>query len=125
MLRFLFAAFLIAHGLVHVFLFRLSPSVDEAPFVASDSWALRFAHVGSQPMKLYATELSGGIATFLTIAGVFLIFHWSAWAVFAGIGAVGGLALKVLYFHKWLVVGMLIDIAILWLLVMQLPASLH
>ena len=82
MWRFIFIAFLIAHGLVHVAMWVFVPKPapgKEAPFDASHSWLL-----GNQ--RALAVTVAAATAVVLVVAGVGLWGHADWWRAVAVIG---------------------------------------
>lgn len=53
-----------------------------------------------------------------------MLADWSVWVPMAVSGAVAGLLLKGLFFNPWLIVGVLIDIGVLWASSAGWPPSL-
>ena len=114
------AVLLLAHGAIHVaFVAPRPPQVAGGPawpFDLGTSWLLRPVGVDTG-----LTPLLGLVLVVVTIAGLaaaaLTVLGWlpgSLWAPAAAIGAVGSLGLLLLFFHPWLVVGIAIDVALLW-----------
>jgi hypothetical protein len=97
MWRFIFIAFLIAHGLVHVamWIFVAKPAPGkEAPFDASYSWLL-----GNQ--RALAATVAAATAVVLVVAGFGLWTQADWWRVAAVIGLAASFVLMVVYFNPW------------------------
>jgi hypothetical protein len=97
MWRFLFVAFLVAHGLVHLAMWVLVPKPHpgkEAPFDPSHSWLL-----GNQ--KALASTVAFAVAAILIVAGIGLWAHADWWRVVAAVGLGISFALMVVYFTPW------------------------
>jgi hypothetical protein len=115
MWRFIFIAFLIAHGLVHIVMWVLVPKPapeKAAPFDASYSWLF-----GQQ--KALAATVAAATAVVLVIAGIGLWAHADWWRGAAVIGLAGSFLLMVAYFHPWFIpietVNAALIASILWL----------
>ncbi len=118
--RLLLAAFLLAHGLVHLMFFSPPPPATAGgpswPFALDRSWALTPLGVPADAMRVLGTALIA-----LTIAGFALaavvalgILPSSLWVPTIAIGAAASLALLVLFFQPWLILGVAIDAVLLW-----------
>ena len=118
--RLLFAAFLLAHGAIHAsFLAQRPPATATGPgwpFELSRSWVL--TPLGVQPET---TRLLGMALVAATIAAFGLAALATArfipadlWGPASAAGAVSSVALLVLFFHPWLVLGFAIDLGLLW-----------
>lgn len=96
MLRFGIAAFLIAHGVVHVFVWvmKAPPEVKQS-FDAFHSWILGDARGFATPVALATMGV-------LITAGGMLLFHSGIWRPVAVAGLVASLVLDVLFFNPWL-----------------------
>jgi lysylphosphatidylglycerol synthetase-like protein (DUF2156 family) len=113
MWRFLFIAFLIAHGGVHVAIWAPpKPKDKNVPFDPSHSWLL-----GSQ--RRLALILAFSAAALLVAAGIGLWAHAEWWRTVAVIGLAVSFGLMVLYFHPWFlfieVVNVGLILGLLWL----------
>ena len=97
MWRFIFIAFLIVHGLIHVGMWVVVPKPapgKEAPFDASFSWFL-----GTQ--KALAVSVAVATAAILIVAGIGLLVYADWWRVGAVIGLAASFLLMVVYFKPW------------------------
>lgn len=115
MWRFIFIAFLIAHGLVHVAMWVLVPKPapgKEAPFDSSHSWLL-----GNQ--RALAASVAVATAAILVVAGFGLWAHADWWRAAAVIGLTASFVLMVVYFSPWFIfieaVNAALIASILWL----------
>ena len=123
----LIAAFLIAHGAVHLAIW-LAPSPVEsqstAPFSPDHSALLTRTQVPRATAHLLAARLAGAAAIAYVAAGLAVALG-SGWtgALAAG-AAVIGLVLKLLYFNPWLSLGVLLDAAVLSAALLGLPITL-
>jgi hypothetical protein len=111
MWRFLFIAFLIAHGLVHLAIW-LPPFLPDAPFNPSRSWL-----IGEQ--RGLAVALAVLAAVLLVAAGVGLWMEEDWWRLSAPAGLAVSFLLMALYFHPWFIPIQLINagllVGLLWL----------
>jgi hypothetical protein len=111
MWRFLFIAFLIAHGAVHLAMWVPQPKVD-APFDAGRSWLL-----GNQ--RPLAMVLGIAIAAVLVAAGIGLWAHADWWRATAIVGLAGSLGIMILFFHPWYLpietINAALIVSLLWL----------
>jgi hypothetical protein len=122
MLKTILALFLIAHGLVHAGLAAApnpsDPDTKPGAFFTSSerSWLLPQLGMSSSAVKwigiiLVALATLGFVLTGLGIFGVSGLT--TIWRTVAVISAWGSLLLLILFWHTWLFVGVLIDVAIL------------
>jgi hypothetical protein len=114
------AAFLAAHALIHISFLTPAPPVTaggpEWPFQTSHSWLV--TRFGLDP------GIAHGLATVLvaTTIGLLLAAAGSTvgwlpatwWPSLVVLGAVSSLATLVVFFHPWLVLGVVIDLVLLW-----------
>jgi hypothetical protein len=113
MWQFLFIAFLIAHGVVHLVMWVPKPEAGkEAPFDASYSWLL-----GSQ--KGLAATVALATAAILIVAGFGLWAHTDWWRAAAVVGLAASFGLMVVYFTPWFLfiegVNAALFVSIVWL----------
>ena len=115
MIRVLFGAFIVAHGLLTAFIW-VSPANANAPFRASHSWLIGDARPLAVVIALVA-------AAGFVLAGIGLIIH-QAWWGFTGIGAGAvALVLMALFFNPWLLAGIAISAGILYAGMQALPQA--
>ena len=110
--------FLVAHGLVHgLFMVPRPPDAGASwPFDPSESWLLNRLEVQSNLAQaiaagLVAVTAVAFIVTALTVIGI-LPADWLR--PIAAASASVSLILLGIFFHPWLVIGIAIDVAILW-----------
>lgn len=113
----LLGLFLIAHAAIHTGFVVPRPATSGGPpwpFDPSHTW-LPIGLSAEGCRRLAAGMLAACLGAFVLagIAGVGLATH--LWAPLTLIGALASAALLVLFFHRWLVVGLLIDAAVAWL----------
>lgn len=118
--RLLLAGFLLAHGAIHAgFVSRRPPAKPGAPpwpFDLGRSWL--FSRLGAEPgvvraigLALVAATIGGyALAALATLA----ILPASAWGATVTVGSAASLGLLGVFFHRWLVAGIAIDILLLW-----------
>jgi hypothetical protein len=118
--------FLILHGLTHLGT-AVAPRPDGTRevlwgFFTTDSWLLK--GLGQRAMR------SVGIALFVlatvgfTLAGIAELVGWGLWRALAVLSAVDSLLLLVLFWHPYLIVGVVLNLAILvFLLWAQWPPA--
>jgi lysylphosphatidylglycerol synthetase-like protein (DUF2156 family) len=93
--RFLFIAFLIAHGLVHLVIWLMpKPPDQQAPFDPDHSWLF-----GEQ--KAVAVVLAVAAAALLVAGGLGLWADAGWWRSVAAIGLAASFGLMVVYFNPW------------------------
>lgn len=114
------AAFLVAHAAIHIGFISPRPPVTAGgpswPFDVSHSWLLgllRVDQASSQAlaMALIAITLGGMALAGLAAVGIVPAGLWPATVT---VGAIASIALLVLFFHPWLVLGVTIDVVLLW-----------
>ena len=114
----LFGLFLVAHGLVHgLFMVPRPPDAGASwPFDPSESWLLN--RLGVEPnlaraiaAGLVAVTAVAFIVTALAVIGI-LPADWLRPIAIASASV--SLILLGIFFHPWLVIGIAIDVAILW-----------
>ncbi|HRN17756.1 MAG: hypothetical protein WC972_12605 [Trueperaceae bacterium] len=120
MWRSLFALFLVAHGLIHAS--YLSPRPADAktwPFELGHSWLLAGGGGNLRVLGLILVVITavGFVLAGLGVLGV--PFLHGAWLVFGGVAAGASLLLLGLFWHPWLVLGMVISLGILFSILWQ------
>jgi hypothetical protein len=121
MTKLLVAAFLLAHGAIHVAFIGPRPPATAAgprwPFDLSHSWLLTPAGFDAEitrvlGLALTATTFGGFALAALAVVGVLPIGIWFP-TLFLGV--VASVTLLGLFFHPWLVLGLVLDLGLLWL----------
>lgn len=118
--RLLVAAFLVAHAAIHAGF--LSPRPAEVagaptwPFDLGRSWVLTPIGVQAEALRpvgmaLFVVTLGGFALGAVATLGLLPATVWSAAVM---VGAVASMALLVLFFQPWLVLGVVIDAVVLW-----------
>ncbi|HET8784335.1 MAG TPA: hypothetical protein VFM38_01780 [Candidatus Limnocylindrales bacterium] len=113
------AAFLFVHGAIHLSYLSPRPPATATgpawPFVLGRSWIL--SRFGVPPGRLRIMGLALSAVTFaaFTLAALAVIGVLPAglWLSAVAMGAGSSLALLVLFFHPWLVLGVAIDVLLL------------
>lgn len=106
MLRVLLIGFFIAHGLVHVAIWAPKYDPEKAPFDASHSWL-----IGDR--RTLAQVLAFSAAAILVVAGIGLWAHGGWWAPTAVVGLSVSTALLLLYFNRWYVFILAVNVALI------------
>ena len=113
-------ALLLAHAAIHgAYLGPRPPATaggPEWPFELTSSWLLGPLGVDAPVarligMVLVALTLAGFAAAALAVLG---FLPGSLWTAAVTVGALGSLGVLVLFFHPWLVIGIAIDVVLLW-----------
>jgi hypothetical protein len=122
MVRFVIGLVLIGHALVHAGYISPAPprTADgpEWPFVLSRSWLV--TNLGLSPEIVRALGIALVMLTLVTLLGaglasIGLVVPQAWWPQLAVSGAVASLAVLVLFFHPWLLLGVAIDLGLLYL----------
>jgi hypothetical protein len=120
LIRLALAGFLLAHAAIHVaFLAPAPPATANGPtwpFTTTDSWLL--GRLGIAPeaahlvaMALVVTTIAGFALAALSAVGLLPV---SLWLPAIAIGAASSIGLLIAFFHPWLVLGIGIDLVLLW-----------
>jgi hypothetical protein len=111
MWEYVFAAFLVIHGLVHLTVW-LAPATDDAPFRADHSWLLGS---GETPHRV-SVALAVSAAAVFVAAGTALLLGAAVWGPLAVTAAALGLTVALLYFNPWLLLDIGINAGLLYAL---------
>ncbi len=116
-MKILFGMFLVAHALMHASYLTPKPDDPKYPFYFDKSWSAGLlgsaaSWVGTSLVVL--TLLSFGLAAlgYVGVGGLA-----GAWKELATAGAVMSLTTLVVFWHPWLVLGIAIDLALIYALV--------
>jgi hypothetical protein len=118
-LKLFLAAFLFLHGALHVSYLAprppATPGGPDWPFTLERSWLLTASSVAPELTRMLGiTLVVVTLAAFTVAAAAMLgIIPGGLWPVGIALGAGSSLALLVLFFHPWLVIGVVIDLALL------------
>jgi hypothetical protein len=119
LLKVFLAVFLFLHGAMHISYLSprppATPGSPSWPFVLERSWVL--TPVGLSPdltRSLGLVLVIVIVAAFsVAAAGVLGIVPGDLWPASIAAGSIASLALLVLFFHPWLVLGVAIDVALM------------
>ena len=119
------ATFLAAHGLVHLAIWLLRPDPHHPPPFRPDHSAL-LLETGAPARLVHSTSvlLATTSAALYLLAAVLVAASAPGATAVAVAAAIGGLSLKVLFFHPWLSMGILLDALVLAAGVTAWPVSL-
>ena len=118
--KLLLAGFILFHASIHAsFVSPRPPAVAGAPawpFDLGRSWLLTPLGLGRRAARrvgigLLALTLAGLALSALVVVGLLPMGLWIPAMV---LGAIASLGLLVIFFHPWLVLGVAIDVALLW-----------
>jgi hypothetical protein len=118
--RLLLTAFLLAHALIHAGFISPAPRATAGgpawPFVLDRSWILSPLGLAPDIARVLGTAFVAlTIAGFAVAALVALgVLPAGLWTPSVAVGAVASMAVLVLFFHPWLVLGVAIDLGLLW-----------
>jgi hypothetical protein len=117
--RLLLAVFLLAHAAIHTGFIAPRPATGpQWPFELSRSWALNALGVDGEPARLIgkalvAATIGGfGLASLAALG----VMPAAIWPGAAAVGAIASISVLLLFFHPWLVLGVAIDLLLLWAL---------
>ncbi|GAA2121526.1 hypothetical protein [Nocardioides bigeumensis] len=121
----LVAVFLIAHGLVHTAIWLTRPDPEHpAPFEPDHSALLTVNGAPASLVHRTSVVLAVGSAVLYVIAGVLVAFDAPGRVEVAAAAAIVGLSLKLLFFHPWLSLGVILDALVLAAAVTGWPVGL-
>ena len=118
--RLLLIVFLLAHALIHAGFLAPRPRATAGgpawPFVLDRPWAGSRLGLGPDRARaLAATFVALTVAGFAVAALVVLgIAPGGLWAPSVAVGALASMAVLVVFFHPWLILGLAIDVGLLW-----------
>jgi hypothetical protein len=125
MTRIVLALFIVAHGLIHASYFSPRPAPESGgpawPFELARSWFLSPLGVPESVLRPLGVTLAIVAVVAFAMAGLAtlgLVLSVGAWQPLVVVGAVASLALLILFFHPWLVLGLAID-AVLMIAIWQ------
>ncbi len=126
MARVVVGLFLIAHGLIHLLYATPRPADDGSyPFVPESRWFPRALDLEVGTARAIARVLAILAVIGFVVTGIALLANAEVWEPLAVVASVISLALLLLFFHPWLLIGIAIDVAIiasvLWF---HVPATL-
>jgi hypothetical protein len=122
--KWLLAALLIGHGVVHVMFFVPTPAATEGgpewPFELTNAWPVTAAGLDVNLVRAAAVALIALLIGAFALAGlstVGLAVSASWWPALVAVGSVASIATLVLFFNPQLVLGLGIDGVLLWVVV--------
>jgi hypothetical protein len=123
-MKLLFAAFLAAHGLIHASYLTPAPprtaGAPEWPFEFARSWLVTSLQVDPSLARILGISLAGGSVILLVgaaLAAAGWILPSETWPALVVAGSVCSLATLALFFHPWLLLGIAIDLGLLWAII--------
>lgn len=125
LIKLLLAGFTLAHAGIHASFISPRPPVRDGapawPFELERSWLLTPMGLGSRALRalgigLLALTLAGFGVGALAVVG---ILPTGLWVPATALGSIASLSLLVIFFHRWLVLGVMIDLALLWAVLMR------
>ena len=130
-LKLALAGFLLAHAGIHAGFLSRPPATAGGPawpFELCRSWLLGPLGLSADVTRMLGLALFAATAGGLALAALAAIglLPEALWAPTATVGAVASIALLLVFFHPWLVLGVAIDLALLWavLIASWSPASM-
>jgi sterol desaturase/sphingolipid hydroxylase (fatty acid hydroxylase superfamily) len=120
LVRLLLAGFLLAHAAIHAgFISKRPPAKPGAPpwpFDLGRSWLLGRLGAPAGTVRVLGLALvAATIGSFALAALATLgLLPAGAWGATVAVGSIASLALLLVGFHPWLVVGVAIDLLLLW-----------
>ena len=118
--RLAIAGFLLAHAAIHIGFISPRPPVTAGgpawPFDVCHSWILGPLGLDETTSRALAIALIAVILGGFALAGIAAIGIAPAglWPAAVTIGGVASIAVLVLFFHPWLLLGIAIDVVLLW-----------
>ena len=123
----LVVGFLAVHGLLHLAVWLPKPAPEPGkppPFEPDHSAVLTEAHVEQTTVHRLAVWLAA-TAAFLYVVAAIAVAVGTSWAVpLAVLAGVVGLAIKLLFFHPWLLIGIGLDVLVLTSALVEWPVAL-
>lgn len=127
MTEFALVAFLALHGLLHAGIWLPQPASDPdrpPPFLPDHSGVLTVAAVRQEVAHRLAVGLAIATTAMYLLAATAVTLG-AEWAASVAVGAaVLGLVLKVVFFHPWLTLGLMLDLLVLSAALFEWPVAL-
>jgi hypothetical protein len=120
-LKLVVAAFLLGHAAVHASFLAPRPAATAGgpqwPFDLAHSWVLSPLGLGADATRMLGTGLIAAVLAGYLVAGLAAVgvLPDGVWTGAVVLGSVASIALLGVFFHPWLVVGVAIDAALIWL----------
>ncbi len=121
--RLLLAALLLAHAAIHASFLSARPPATAGgpawPFELGRSALLSGLNPDPAVLRLVGIALVAGTVAGFALAALaaLAVVPAAVWAAGVALGCVASLALLVLFFHPWLILGIVIDVVLLWAVV--------
>lgn len=118
--RLAIAGFLLAHAAIHIGFVSPRPPATAGgpawPFDVTHSWVLGPLGLDAETSRMLAIALIAVTLGAFALAGLAAIGIAPAglWPAAVTIGGVASIAVLVLFFHPWLLLGIVIDVVLLW-----------
>jgi hypothetical protein len=119
--RWLLAALLVGHGVVHLLFAVPGPSATDGgaewPFDMSQSWAVTRTGLDPSPVRVVGAvmiAITVGAFALAALATIGIIVPSGWWQPMIAIGAIASGATLVLFFNPQLVLGLGMDAVLLW-----------
>jgi hypothetical protein len=123
-MKLVLALFLAAHGLIHASFVAPAPpraaGGPEWPFELTRSWLVTGMQLDPslvRPIGIGLALASAGLLLLAGMAAAGWLVPGAWWTGLTVAGAATSLVTLVMFFHPWLVLGLAIDAALLWLIV--------
>lgn len=123
-MRILFGLFLMAHGLIHASYLSPAPAptpgAPQWPFAMERSWLIAGLGIGVGPVRVVGTLLVVAVVFGFVLAGLAWLGIVVPQAWWPGIivgSAAASTVLMTMFFHPWIVLGLVIDAVLVWLVV--------
>lgn len=112
-MKILLGLFLIAHGLIHASYLTPKPNDPRYPFYFDRGWLGQVAGFMAKPLGMALVVLTVVMLALAGLAVMGLPGLAGLWKPLVIAGAAASLAVLLLFWHPWLVMGILIDIVLL------------
>ena len=120
LMRLLLAAFLFGHAAIHTGFISPRPPTTAGgppwPFAFDSSWAFNAVGVDPSVTRLLGSALVAAVLGGFALAALAAlgVLPAAVWPPAAAVGAAYSVALLLLFFHPWLLLGVAIDVVLLW-----------
>ena len=117
--KLLLGGFFIAHGLIHI-CYGIPAPDENWPFSLNHSWLLSRFQISQGFLRvfgmiLWITATAGFIGAGLGVFGIPLMVQW--WRPIATVSSVVSFLLIGIFWHRWFIVGLLLDVVVFLALV--------
>ena len=118
--KLLIAGLLAAHGLIHAGFVSARPAATAGgppwPFELARSWVLTPLGVPTDAIRIVGVGLALASIVAFALAGLVVvgILPAALWPALAAAGSVASLAVLLVFFHPWLILGVAIDLVVIW-----------